>query len=161
MLLPHRPWPSVVSHKSMHMQPNSSVSPKGMPRRYRYEFNRDSGWFRLASAMLVCCVALAAQAADAGFLGLGVAVDGDGVPWNPTLKSAKVVKVVPRSPAEQAGVAVGDQIVEVAGRTVAGAKARELQPALQLAVGQRLSLVLKKASGELKAVSLMAAPKPE
>ena len=112
-------------------------------------------------AAFIAFFALAAEASEKGYLGLSIAIDGEGAFWNPTLKSVKVAKVAPRSPAEQAGVTVGDQIVEIEGRQISGAKAKDLQPHMQKDVGQRVNMVVRKASGETKPVSIVAGPKPE
>lgn len=116
---------------------------------------------RFFTLSVVLCFAAAAEAADRGYLGLSVSVDGEGAFWNPTLKSVRVAKVAPRSPAEQAGIVVGDQIVEIEGKQIAGAKAQDLQPHMKKDVGQRVNLVVKKASGETRPVSLVAVPKPD
>jgi C-terminal processing protease CtpA/Prc len=110
--------------------------------------------------LALCASGAVALAADKGYLGISVKIEGEGVFWNPTLKSARIARVAPGSPAAQAGVAAGDEIVEVEGKRVAGAKGRELQPYLEREVGQPLRLVLKTASGELKPVTLVAGPKP-
>jgi C-terminal processing protease CtpA/Prc len=95
-----------------------------------------------------------------GFFGLAVAIDGKGFVLNPTLRSVTVQKVEPKSPAANAGIAPGDQIVEVEGKTVAGTKAKELQPLMQKKVGQSLHLVLKHPNGETFKVVLIAIARP-
>jgi C-terminal processing protease CtpA/Prc len=97
---------------------------------------------------------------ERGYLGFSIEVDGDGFFLNPTLKSATVVSVAAASPAASAGIAAKDQIVEVDGHAVAGAKARDLQPLLKRAPGQALRLKLKRPSGEEYAVTLVAGPRP-
>lgn len=109
---------------------------------------------------LLFALAFAAHAGGKGYIGINIAVDGEGAFWNPTLKSVKVAHVLPGSPAEQAGIAAGDLIVEVEGKPVVGAKANELQPYLQREVGQKVRLLVKKPSGELRPVSVVAGPKP-
>lgn len=60
----------------------------------------------LLSAAAVMAVPLVVRAADSGYLGIGFSVDPDsGV--------LKVEQVVPGSPAEQAGVEVADEVLEV------------------------------------------------
>ena len=95
-----------------------------------------------------------------GFFGLGVAIDGEGFFLNPTQRSVTVQKVEPKSPAAGAGIAPGDQIVEVEGRTVVGAKAKELQPLMQKKVGEALHLVLKRPNGGTFKAVLIAIAKP-
>lgn len=116
---------------------------------------------RGAAAALLATAALAAQASGKGHLGISLAVDGEGTVWNPTLKSVKVAKVLPGSPAARAGLAEGDLIVEIEGRQVAGARAYDLQPYMQRDVGQTVRFVVRKPSGELRPVVVTAGPKPE
>lgn len=102
-----------------------------------------------------------AQAEEAkGFFGLTVAVDADGFFLNPTLKTITIQKVEPKSPAANAGIASGDQIVEAEGRTVAGTKARELQPIMSKQPGQALHLLLKRPKGESYKATLIAVARP-
>ncbi len=108
----------------------------------------------------VLFVAIPAHAGENGYLGISIQAEGEGAFWNPTIKSVKVAKVGPGSPAEAAGIAVGDSIVEIEGRPVAGAKASDLRPYMQREVGQQLRLVVRRPSGELKTVSVAAGAKP-
>ena len=113
----------------------------------------------VARATLLAAPAL--QAADErGHLGFAISVDGDGPIWNPVLKSAKVAKVTPASPAASAGLLPGDLIVEVDGRTVAGAKARDLEPLMKKKPGERLALKVQRAGGALQDLVLVAAERP-
>ena len=73
-------------------------------------------------SIVVRLAASAAQSADKGYIGISMAIDGEGV-WNPTLKSVTIAQAVPASPAALAGIVEGDSIVEVEGKQVAGAKA--------------------------------------
>ena len=114
---------------------------------------------RIVTVALVALFVMAAEAAERGYLGLSVAVDGEGAFWNPTLKTVKVTKVAPRSPAEQGGIVVGDHIVEIDGRQITGAKAQDLQSHMKKEAVQRVNLVVKKASGETRPVSIVAVPK--
>lgn len=117
--------------------------------------------FRVLTLALFVMLSGIAHAAGKGHLGFSVTIDGEGVFWNPTLKSVTVAKVYPGSPAEKAGLAAGDAITEVDGRPVAGTKANELKPYLQREVGQSVRFVVKKASGELTPVTLVVVAKPE
>jgi C-terminal processing protease CtpA/Prc len=112
-------------------------------------------------AAAVLLAASTGQAADKGYLGIAIAVDGEGAFWNPTLKSVKVAKVVPLSPAALAGIVQGDLIVEIEGKQVAGAKANDLKPYLERSVGQQLKLLVKSANGETRPVEVMAGPRPQ
>lgn len=111
-------------------------------------------------ALLALPIAQQAHAGPVpGTFGFAINVDGDGFFLNPTLKSVTIKSVVPGRPAATAGIKPGDQIVEVEGRQVLGAKANDLQPLLKKNVGETLRLRLRKPSGELYAVSMVAAPK--
>ena len=116
----------------------------------------------LSAFAVLLAHAIAVQAQDEpkpGTLGFAIDVDGDGFFLNPTLKTVTIKSVVPGRPAATAGIKPGDQIVEVEGRPVIGAKARDLQPLMKKNVGETLALRLRKPSGELYTVSLVAAPK--
>jgi C-terminal processing protease CtpA/Prc len=110
--------------------------------------------------LLFVTLAPAWAAEPKGTFGLTVDVDADGFFLNPTLKSVTVQKVEPKSPAANAGIAAGDQIVEAEGRAVAGAKARELQPILSKQPGQTIHLLLKRLKGETYKVTMTAVARP-
>lgn len=114
------------------------------------------GLFALLAFFAVC----SAQAGAGGWFGTGVKVDGSGFFLNSTLKPATITKVAAGSPAAKAKLEFGDSIVEVEGRRVAGCKAKELEPLMEKAVGESLHIRLKKKSGELSSVTLVAAPPP-
>ena len=117
---------------------------------------------KIATVLMLLVVTLAPARADEpkGTFGLTVAVDADGFFLNPTLKSVTVQKVEPKSPAANAGIAAGDQIVEAEGRTIAGSKGRELEPMMSKKVGQALHLLLKRPKGESYRVTLIAVARP-
>lgn len=98
----------------------------------------------------------AAAESARGAFGITVAVTADG--WfNPTVRSAKVAKVQPELPAARAGVAVGDQVVEVDGRRVPGANASDLAPLAQgKRVGEPVELLLARPDGSHYRVRLVA-----
>lgn len=115
----------------------------------------------VAAMMLLVWTLSPAHAEDAkGFFGLGVSIDGEGFFLNPTLRTVTVEKVEPKSPAANAGIAPGDQIIEVEGRVIAGTKARELEPIMNKKVGQALHLLLKRPKGESYKATLIAIAKP-
>jgi C-terminal processing protease CtpA/Prc len=101
----------------------------------------------------------AAPEVEKGFFGFAIEVDGSGL-LNPTVRSARITKIVPASPAGRAGIATGDELISVEGHAVAGAKARELQPIMQKQVGQSLHLRLKRPTGTEYGVTLVAIAKP-
>ncbi len=97
-----------------------------------------------------------AFAAERGTFGFEVSVNADGI-LSPTLIWAKIAKIKPASPAEKAGMKVGDEIVEVEGHTVAGAKASLITPLMKKDVGQILNLKVKRGTDTIP-LQLTAAP---
>lgn len=114
----------------------------------------------LTTRLLLPVAAMADGAAKPGSFGFAIEVDGDGFFLNPTLKTVTIKSVAPGRPAANAGIEPGDQIVEVEGRQVAGVKARELEPLMKKNVGETLTLRLRKPSGELYSVAMVAAARP-
>lgn len=110
---------------------------------------------------VVLAFASVALGSERGWFGMTAGVDGSGFFLNPTVKSATITKVVANSPAAEQKLAVGDEIVEVEGRAVAGSKAKEIQPLMQKSVGGTLHLRLKRKSGQLYSAALVAAPQPK
>ena len=104
-----------------------------------------------------------APAADApvGYYGVAIDVKTDGgMPWNPKLKSVTISRVAANSPASKQGVAAGDQVLAADGLSIAGRKARELEPVLHKKVGESLRLSLKRPDGRAYEVTLVAIAKP-
>jgi C-terminal processing protease CtpA/Prc len=136
----------------------------------RTAFNRNSGsgtWVlrHLCAAMLLAAMAAmgpnAGYAADEkGWFGLAMAIDVEGNPLNPKLRSIKVDKIIPASPAASAGIAQGDEILEVEGIRVAGASADAVKTAVQKKVGETLHLKVQRGTEPPRTVSLIAALKP-
>lgn len=113
------------------------------------------------AALLCLPAARAADAPPAGYYGIGISVKTDGgMPWNPKLQSVTIARVAPASPAAQKGLAVGDQVIAADGLTIAGRKARELEPVMHKTVGQPLRLALKRPDGKAYEVTLVAVAKP-
>lgn len=94
-------------------------------------------------------------AGEKGYIGLSVAVDGEGFFLNPTVKTVKVAKVMPESPAAKAGIMEGDQIVEIEGHQVAGAKANDLKPFMEREVGQSVRFAIKRADGTVQQITVV------
>jgi C-terminal processing protease CtpA/Prc len=113
----------------------------------------------LILSLLACHIS--AIAGEKGYLGVALSVEGEGFFLNPTLKSIKIEKVTPNSPAARAGIEAGDFLVEIEGKKIAGAKANELKPYLEREVGQRVHLAVKKNSGDVKQLEVVAGPKVE
>lgn len=112
----------------------------------------------LAAAVLLFSP-VASQAAEKGWFGFALTIDADGI-LNPKLRSIKIDKIFPASPAANAGLSAGDMIVEIEGIVVAGAMADTLKTAMQKSVGETLRLKIKHAADASREVSLIAAPKP-
>jgi predicted metalloprotease with PDZ domain len=83
--------------------------------------NRRSRLILLVAAALLFSP-LGSYAAEKGWFGFAVAIDADGI-LNPKLRSIKIDKIFPASPAAKAGLSAGDMIVEIDGIAVEGAKA--------------------------------------
>lgn len=107
------------------------------------------------SAMLASS---AAHAGELGGFGFNAAVSVNGV-FSPTLAAVKITKVNPSSAADKAGIKVGDEIIEIDGHKVPGAKASEIQPLMAKEVGQTIAMKLKRESGETISVQMIATPK--
>lgn len=120
--------------------------------------NRRSRLILLAAAALLFSP-LASHAAENGWFGFALAIDADGI-FNPKLRSIKIDKIFPASPAAKAGLSAGDLIVEIEGIIIEGAKADTLKSAMQKSVGETLRLKIKRGADAPQDVSLIAAPKP-
>ena len=100
------------------------------------------------------------HAAEKGWFGFALNIDAEGLSLSPKLRSIKIEKIVPASPAANAGLASGDMILEIEGVTVDGAKADTLKAAIQKSVGETLRLKIKHGADAPHDISLIAAPKP-
>ena len=94
-----------------------------------------------------------------GGFGLAVEVDVDGV-FSPTLRSVTVKSVSAGRPAAMAGIAAGDQIVEIDGKAIAGSKAKEMEKSMKKNVGETMNVKIKKPDGQILAMTLVASAKP-
>ena len=81
-------------------------------------------------------------AEEEGWFGLDVRVEGEGRFWNPVVSAIIVNSIDKGSPAENAGIAVGDRIIAVDGVKVAGKRMRSLVPHFEKGVGESLALEL-------------------
>ncbi len=111
------------------------------------------------AAAILCLAMLPAHAADKGWFGFALAIDADGI-FNPTLRSIKVDKIVPGSPAAAADLAPGDVVLQVEGIVVEGARADVLKAAIQKSVGETLHLKIRHGIEPARDVTLVAAVKP-
>lgn len=112
----------------------------------------------LAFAVLILALisfpAVAAQ--PEGVVGFEVEVEGDGSFWKPVIKTAKVVGVRSGSPAEAAGLEVGDEILSVQGVEVADSNARKIAKLVQVNPGEHLRLVVRDVAGAVKEIDIIA-----
>jgi len=111
-----------------------------------------------AAALSVAPTSL--HAAEKGWFGFALNIDAEGLSLNPRLRSIKIEKIFPASPAATAGLASGDMILEIEGITVEGAKADTLKAAIQKSVRETLRLKIKHGADAPHDISLIAAPKP-
>lgn len=95
-----------------------------------------------------------------GYFGYGYSIEADGFFWDPTLQSVTITKIAPASPAAKAGILEGDQVLELEGRVIAGAKGNEISALSKKQIGQTLRLRLKHVNGELYFVAMIAIAKP-
>ena len=116
---------------------------------------------RLSVALFALLLSLtsAVWAGERGYFGFGFKIDGEGVFWNPTLRSATIQSVAPNSPAAAAGMQTGDEVIEVAGKTVVGAKGKDMQALIEKDIGESVKMKLKHASGEVVELTMVAKAK--
>ena len=111
---------------------------------------------------IACALLLAQHPASAEFrrgrLGFTVYVNVDGSYAKPVLKSVHVQEIEPGSPAEVGGLQVDDEIVEVEGKPLVGADAREVAAMVQVPPGERLRLVVRGRDGSERRVTIVAGP---
>ena len=87
---------------------------------------------------------------DGRFVGLGIELKTDA----PT----KIVRVIPGSPAEEAGIVVGDEIVSIDGTTVAELTGAEIGELLQGREGEEASLLLRSVDSKLRRIAAIRRP---
>lgn len=90
---------------------------------------------RIPLAFLIVVIATTltanlAAAGEKGWFGFAMAIDVEGTPLNPKLRTVKVDSVSPTSPAASAGIAPGDLFVEIEGISVPGANAYTVKAAM-------------------------------
>ncbi len=107
----------------------------------------------LALSLMLSC---AAWAGERGYFGFGMAVDSEGMFWNPTLRSITIKEVAPQSPAALAGILAGDTVLELAGKPVAGAKGKEMQAYIEKDIGESVQVKLRHPNGDTAVVTMVA-----
>ena len=105
---------------------------------------------RLFRALLILALSSLPLLASsgAGWLGISISVKGSGAVWNPTVKTIRIAKVAPNSPAENQHLSAGDMLIEVEGTPVLGAKSSDLRSKMERDVGEVIHLTLKRPNGE-------------
>ncbi|CAN5222603.1 hypothetical protein BH09PSE6_BH09PSE6_02750 [soil metagenome] len=81
-------------------------------------------------------------------VGMAISVDGDGFFLNPVVRKITISEVEKASLAEAAGIVVGDELVAVEGRAVAGQRANDLRSLAKFNPGEPRRLRLRHADGE-------------
>jgi C-terminal processing protease CtpA/Prc len=120
---------------------------------------------RLLPLLVALAIANPLVAAQKGFI--GIALDGKADPGsgfsflNPTLMSAWVKSIVPKSPADGHQITIGDIVLEIDGLPVPGCKLSALKTKLAVEAGQTIRLKLKRSNGEIYTVDLTAIRKTE
>jgi C-terminal processing protease CtpA/Prc len=119
--------------------------------------------FAYAAVLILVAAAsgwpLPAAAAEKGWFGIEVSIEADGSNTNPMIHSVTIQKVIPDSPAAQAGLAVGDVILEADALPLPGMKTDMLRSAMAKQVGETLRLKVRR-GGDEKMVSMVAVHKP-
>jgi len=121
------------------------------------------GWpapTQVATFLLLPTSTLAFAAAP-GVFGMTLTVKAGGWFRNPTIERLTIDSVTPGSPAAKAHLAARDEVLEMDGHVVVGAKANDLKPLLHKSVGEPLKLTLKRKSGEIYSITLIAVPRRE
>jgi S1-C subfamily serine protease len=121
---------------------------------------RTAGALLLAFAAALSPFAAATAADEKGWIGVSFSVETEGSFFSPTLRSVKIEKVAPASPAAAAGLAVGDVVVALQGMVIAGAKADDMKTLMKRSVGETLRFKIRRGTAEPFEVPVTAAAKP-
>lgn len=100
---------------------------------------------------------LAAQT-PRGSLGFTVYVQVDGSYAKPVLQSVRVQEIEPGSPAEVGGLQINDLILQVQGKPLTGANARDVAAMVQVPPGEKLRLLVRSSDGAQRHVTIVAGP---
>lgn len=113
--------------------------------------------FLVACLVSIQVLILSTDAAEAkggsGTLGFSLHVSADGL-FSPRVSKAMVKTVAAGSPAEAAGLAVGDELIQVEGLDVPGTSASVLKPHMEFVAGKPKKLRLKHSTGREYEVTL-------
>ncbi|HEX4871224.1 MAG TPA: PDZ domain-containing protein [Nevskiaceae bacterium] len=108
----------------------------------------------IAGALFFASEALAQ--AD-GYFGFSQQVS---VNWRLNVESAVVNYVAPNSPAQAAGIAVGDAVTDIEGCVVPGCGAYKAKDLMEKKIGEILNLKLKRPNGQEYTASIKATQRP-
>jgi membrane-associated protease RseP (regulator of RpoE activity) len=109
---------------------------------------------------LTCPLAMAGWGWHRGCFGLAINAEFENALPTPIEKSQRVARVWRGLPADQAGIRVGDEIIEVDGRPVETTKATDLVSLEWKHTGETLTLKLAHPDGETYVVSMVAVDPP-
>ena len=112
-----------------------------------------------AVALLMSCSALS-LAGERGYFGFVPKVSAGGFLLNPVIKRITIDGVASESPAAQAGIASGDEVVRIEDTEVVGSKALKLRAMAEREIGQTLQLTLRHVDGTIYKASMVAVARP-
>ncbi len=92
-----------------------------------------------------------------GRIGVLLDIKGSGPIEAILVKSLTVTKVAEGSPAADAGLQIGDQIIEIDGQTVEGGNVGTLMSALNKPVGSKVTIVIGRTEGPLREIVMVTA----
>lgn len=98
-------------------------------------------------------------AGEKGWFGFELNIAGESF-FSLTVRLVTVASITPKSPAAAQSIAAGDEIIQIEETTVPGRKAWELKPLLQKQPGESIHLKLKRPTGQIYSVTLVAAKRP-
>jgi C-terminal processing protease CtpA/Prc len=108
---------------------------------------------RCPCAGFLLCLAQVAYASEAK-VGLEIAVEGEGLFFNPVVTRINVTGVEPESLAARAGIVKGDEITSIEGQSVKGRRANELKAHMKFGPGENRTLIVRHADGRSVEVKL-------
>lgn len=104
---------------------------------------------------LLCSLMLFSFGCLASGLGFGADVSVEGF-FNPTIKQFKIIEVHSGSPAEQAGVKVGQQVLEIDGCVIPGCSASKAKEIMNKKAGEVLRIQVKNLDGNEAILTITA-----
>ena len=108
--------------------------------------------------LLILCLffllSFGANAEEKGYTGFTLDVGVSGF-FSPELVSADVKKIDAGSPAEKAGIKVGDKLIAIDGCKIPGCPAKEGKKLISKQKGEQLPLVLQRADGTEYSVNVL------